>query len=77
MKPEHRHRVTPDYVTHLKDNEIFVFGSNIQEITGSTHRFKIRAVMGRGWFARLLWYTHHARQRKRHQTLCRRIYSFL
>ena len=30
MKPEHRHRVTPDYVTHLKDNEIFVFGSNIQ-----------------------------------------------
>ncbi len=30
MKPEHKHRVTPSYVTHLNDNEIFVFGSNIQ-----------------------------------------------
>lgn len=52
MKPEHKHRVTSDYITHLNDNEVFVFGSNIQgDHAGGaalTALKKFGAVMGQG-----------------------------
>lgn len=32
LTPDRSHRTTPDFVTSLKDNEIFVFGSNLQGI---------------------------------------------
>lgn len=52
MKPEHKNRITPDYVTHLNDNEIFVFGSNIQGNHGGgaahTALKKFGAIMGQG-----------------------------
>jgi hypothetical protein len=52
MKPEHKHRVTPNYVTHLNDNEIFVFGSNIQGHHGGGAALdalkNFGAIMGQG-----------------------------
>jgi len=52
MKPEHKHRVTPSYVTHLNDNEIFVFGSNIQGHHGGGAALdalkNFGAIMGQG-----------------------------
>jgi len=52
MKPEHKHRVTPNYVTHLNGNEIFVFGSNIQGHHGGGAALdalkNFGAIMGQG-----------------------------
>lgn len=45
-------RVTPDFITHLKADEIFVFGSNLQGIhaggAARTARENFGAVMGQG-----------------------------
>ena len=49
---EYSHRFTPDHIRSLKDNEIFVFGSNLQGMHGggaarvAVERFG--AVMGQG-----------------------------
>ena len=46
------HRITPQWITELKDNEIFVFGSNLQGMHGGgAARIayqKFGAVMGQG-----------------------------
>lgn len=48
----HNQRVTPEYITTLADNEIFVFGSNLQGIhaggAARTARINFGAVMGNG-----------------------------
>lgn len=45
-------RITPDYITTLEENEIFVFGSNLQGIhaggAARTARINFGAVMGNG-----------------------------
>lgn len=45
-------RITPDYITDLKENEIFVFGSNLEGEHGGgaarTAREKFGAVWGQG-----------------------------
>jgi len=46
------HRTTPEFITSLRPNEIFVFGSNLQGMHGggaayTAHR-KFGAVMGQG-----------------------------
>ena len=47
-----KNRVTPSFVTSLKENEIFVFGSNLQGLhaggAARTARAKFGAVMGKG-----------------------------
>ena len=49
---EFRDRITPDHITSLKDNEIFVFGSNLQGMHGGgaarVAAEKFGAVMGQG-----------------------------
>ena len=49
---EFKHRVTPDFIQRLKDNEIFVFGSNLAGAHGGgAARIafeKFGAVMGQG-----------------------------
>lgn len=49
---EFRDRITPDFITSLKDNEIFVFGSNLEGMHGGgaarVAREKFGAVMGQG-----------------------------
>ena len=49
---EFRNRITPDHITSLKDNEIFVFGSNLQGMHGGgaarVAAEKFGAVMGQG-----------------------------
>ena len=34
MDINYSHRITPDFISHLKDNEIFVFGSNLHGMHG-------------------------------------------
>lgn len=49
---EFRDRITPDHITSLKENEIFVFGSNLQGMHGGgaarVAAEKFGAVMGQG-----------------------------
>ena len=34
MPMNYTHRITPDFITSLKENEIFVFGSNLRGMHG-------------------------------------------
>lgn len=51
-RPMQNHRITPDYITSLRPNEIFVFGSNLQGIhaggAARAARLHFGAVMGQG-----------------------------
>ena len=46
------HRVTPDWIDHLEDNEVFVFGSNLDGMHGGgasrMARLRFGAVIGQG-----------------------------
>ena len=52
MKKDYSNRITPEYITSLKSNEIFVFGSNLAGMHGGgaarTARLYFGAVMGNG-----------------------------
>lgn len=52
MKKDYSNRITPEYITSLKPNEIFVFGSNLAGMHGGgaarTARLYFGAVMGNG-----------------------------
>ena len=52
MHINYQNRITPDYITSLKPNEIFVFGSNFAGMHGGgaarTARLYFGAVMGNG-----------------------------
>ena len=49
MKPK---RTTPDFITHLQPNEVFVFGSNLKGMHGGGAAYiayrKVGAIMGQG-----------------------------
>ena len=68
---------TPERISELKENEIFVFGSNLVGAHGggaalaAYHKFG--AVWGRGVE---LCNSNHARRRRDHPSVCRRIYPF-
>jgi len=42
-----KHRVTPDWITELLDNEVFVFGSNLKGLHGDRMAFVFVAFMNR------------------------------
>ena len=52
MKKDYSNRITPEYITSLRPNEIFVFGSNLAGMHGGgaarTARLYFGAVMGNG-----------------------------
>ena len=52
MKKDYSNRITPEYITSLQPNEIFVFGSNLAGMHGGgaarTARLYFGAVMGNG-----------------------------
>lgn len=52
MQPDYSNRITPEYISELKPNEIFVFGSNLAGMHGGgaarTARLHFGAVMGNG-----------------------------
>ena len=52
MEKDYSNRITPEYITSLKPNEIFVFGSNLAGMHGGgaarTARLYFGAVMGNG-----------------------------
>lgn len=52
MEKDYSNRITPEYITSLKSNEIFVFGSNLAGMHGGgaarTARLYFGAVMGNG-----------------------------
>ncbi len=52
MKKDYSKRITPDYITSLEPNEIFVFGSNLAGMHGGgaarTARLYFGAVLGNG-----------------------------
>lgn len=52
MEKDYSNRITPEYITSLKSNEIFVFGSNLAGMHGGgaarTARLHFGAVMGNG-----------------------------
>ena len=52
MEKDYSNRITPEYITSLKPNEIFVFGSNLAGMHGGgaarTASFYFGAVMGNG-----------------------------
>lgn len=52
MKKDYSNRITPEYITSLKPNEIFVFGSNLAGMHGGgaarTARLYFGAVLGNG-----------------------------
>lgn len=52
MQPFYSKRITPEYITKLQPNEIFVFGSNLAGMHGGgaarTARLHFGAVMGNG-----------------------------
>ena len=52
MKKDYSNRITPDYITSLQPNEIFVFGSNLAGMHGGgaarTARLYFGAVLGNG-----------------------------
>ncbi|MDD6553338.1 MAG: hypothetical protein PUF37_07105 [Prevotellaceae bacterium] len=52
MQPDYSNRITPGYISELKPNEIFVFGSNLAGMHGGgaarTARLHFGAVMGNG-----------------------------
>ena len=67
---------TPEFITHLKENEIIVFGSNLAGMHGggaariALERFGAQMGQGVGLQGAELRHTHHARGRGDHQTLC-------
>lgn len=52
MHTDYSQRITPDYITSLKPNEIFVFGSNLAGMHGGgaarTARLRFGAILGNG-----------------------------